>query len=52
MKGLLYKVPPVTVVSAEDVSFLLDKATSPSNRQEEWEHMMAFCEQVNKDPDG
>lgn len=32
--------------------FVLDKATNPSNRQEEWEHVMAFCEQVNKDPQG
>lgn len=51
--SLLYEV---IVVSAEDMSVcicvILDKATNPSNRQEEWEHMMAFCDQVNKDPEG
>lgn len=44
------------IVSAEDASvgvcFVSDKATRPSNRQEEWEHIMAFCDQVNKDPEG
>lgn len=33
-------------------SFFLDKATNPSNRQEDWEHIMAFCERVNKDLEG
>lgn len=51
--SLLYEV---IVASAEDMSVgvcvILDKATNPSNRQEEWEHMMAFCDQVNKDPEG
>lgn len=50
------KVPLATTDSAEDMPvgacFILDKATNPSNRQEEWEHMMAFCDQVNKRPEG
>ncbi|XP_075898994.1 LOW QUALITY PROTEIN: ADP-ribosylation factor-binding protein GGA3a [Nelusetta ayraudi] len=36
----------------ESLESCLNKATNPSNRQEEWEHMMAFCDQVNKDPEG
>uniref|UniRef100_A0A8C1NBX6 Golgi associated, gamma adaptin ear containing, ARF binding protein 3a n=1 Tax=Cyprinus carpio TaxID=7962 RepID=A0A8C1NBX6_CYPCA len=33
-------------------SFLVDKATNPSNRQEEWEYIIGFCDQINKELEG
>uniref|UniRef100_A0A671MQS7 ADP-ribosylation factor-binding protein GGA3-like n=1 Tax=Sinocyclocheilus anshuiensis TaxID=1608454 RepID=A0A671MQS7_9TELE len=32
--------------------FLLDKATNPSNKQEEWEYITGFCDQINKELEG
>lgn len=29
-----------------------DKATSPSNRQEDWEYIIGFCDQINKELEG
>lgn len=31
---------------------LTDRATNPSNRQEDWEYIMGFCDQVNKELEG
>ncbi|XP_025946113.1 ADP-ribosylation factor-binding protein GGA3 isoform X1 [Apteryx rowi] len=30
----------------------LDKATNPSNRQEDWEYIIGFCDQINKELEG
>ncbi|CAF94025.1 unnamed protein product, partial [Tetraodon nigroviridis] len=30
----------------------LNKATNPSNRQEDWEYIMGFCDQVKKELEG
>uniref|UniRef100_A0A8D0AVA7 Golgi associated, gamma adaptin ear containing, ARF binding protein 3a n=1 Tax=Sander lucioperca TaxID=283035 RepID=A0A8D0AVA7_SANLU len=32
--------------------FFPDKATNPSNRQEDWEYIMGFCDQINKELEG
>lgn len=32
--------------------FTSDKATNPSNREEDWEYIMHFCDQVNKELEG
>lgn len=32
--------------------FVSDKATNPSNRQEDWEYIMSFCDQINKELEG
>uniref|UniRef100_A0A3Q2ZU03 VHS domain-containing protein n=1 Tax=Kryptolebias marmoratus TaxID=37003 RepID=A0A3Q2ZU03_KRYMA len=29
-----------------------NKATNPSNRQEDWEYIMGFCDQINKELEG
>ncbi|NWZ07405.1 GGA3 protein, partial [Agelaius phoeniceus] len=29
-----------------------DKATNPSNRQEDWEYIIGFCDQINKELEG
>lgn len=31
---------------------VLNKATNPANREEDWEYIMIFCDKVNKDPEG
>ena len=31
---------------------LLEKATNPKNRYEDWEFIMAFCDRVNASPEG
>uniref|UniRef100_A0AAQ5YGH1 Golgi associated, gamma adaptin ear containing, ARF binding protein 3b n=1 Tax=Amphiprion ocellaris TaxID=80972 RepID=A0AAQ5YGH1_AMPOC len=31
---------------------LLDKATHPTNRQEDWEYIIGFCDQINKELEG
>uniref|UniRef100_A0A8D3BN41 Golgi associated, gamma adaptin ear containing, ARF binding protein 3a n=1 Tax=Scophthalmus maximus TaxID=52904 RepID=A0A8D3BN41_SCOMX len=31
---------------------LTDKATCPSNRQDDWEYIMGFCDQINKELEG
>ncbi|VDI65059.1 ADP-ribosylation factor-binding protein GGA [Mytilus galloprovincialis] len=31
---------------------LLNRATNPANRDEDWEHILAFCDQVNKEIEG
>ncbi|NWY16779.1 GGA3 protein, partial [Aphelocoma coerulescens] len=34
------------------LSFAKDKATNPSNRQEDWEYIIGFCDQINKELEG
>ncbi|CAJ0950424.1 unnamed protein product [Ranitomeya imitator] len=29
-----------------------DKATNPCNRQEDWEYIISFCDQINKELEG
>uniref|UniRef100_A0A671VAC0 Golgi associated, gamma adaptin ear containing, ARF binding protein 3a n=1 Tax=Sparus aurata TaxID=8175 RepID=A0A671VAC0_SPAAU len=36
----------------ESLESWLNKATNPSNRQEDWEYIMGFCDQVNKELEG
>uniref|UniRef100_A0A3Q3EID4 Golgi associated, gamma adaptin ear containing, ARF binding protein 3 n=1 Tax=Labrus bergylta TaxID=56723 RepID=A0A3Q3EID4_9LABR len=36
----------------ESLESWLNKATSPSNRQEDWEYIMGFCDQINKELEG
>ncbi|XP_019615671.1 PREDICTED: ADP-ribosylation factor-binding protein GGA3-like isoform X1 [Branchiostoma belcheri] len=36
----------------ETLETWLNKATSPANRQEDWEYIMGFCDQVNKELEG
>ncbi|XP_014785844.1 ADP-ribosylation factor-binding protein GGA3 [Octopus bimaculoides] len=36
----------------ETLDSLLNKATNPANREEDWDHMMMFCDRVNKDIEG
>ena len=31
---------------------ILEKATNPKNRYEDWEFIMAFCDKVNASPEG
>lgn len=31
---------------------LPDKATHPTNRQEDWEYIIGFCDQINKELEG
>ncbi|XP_061766927.1 ADP-ribosylation factor-binding protein GGA3a isoform X1 [Nerophis ophidion] len=38
--------------AGESLESWLNKATAPSNRQEEWEYVMAFCDQINKELEG
>lgn len=35
-----------------DVHFFTDKATHPTNRQEDWEYIIGFCDQINKELEG
>uniref|UniRef100_A0A672QAB5 VHS domain-containing protein n=1 Tax=Sinocyclocheilus grahami TaxID=75366 RepID=A0A672QAB5_SINGR len=30
----------------------VDKATHPTNRQEDWEYIIGFCDQINKELEG
>lgn len=34
------------------LSLAEDKATNPSNRQEDWEYIIGFCDQINKELEG
>ncbi|XP_054634005.1 ADP-ribosylation factor-binding protein GGA3a isoform X4 [Dunckerocampus dactyliophorus] len=36
----------------ESLESWLNKATSPSNREEDWENIMGFCNQINKELEG
>ncbi|KAK7144623.1 hypothetical protein R3I94_010901 [Phoxinus phoxinus] len=36
----------------ESLESWLNKATNPSNRQEEWEYIIGFCDQINKELEG
>uniref|UniRef100_A0A8D0B3C0 Golgi associated, gamma adaptin ear containing, ARF binding protein 3a n=1 Tax=Sander lucioperca TaxID=283035 RepID=A0A8D0B3C0_SANLU len=36
----------------ESLESWLNKATNPSNRQEDWEYIMGFCDQINKELEG
>ena len=29
-----------------------DKATNPCNRQEDWEYIIGFCDQINRELEG
>lgn len=45
--------PDLGVYTGRIISLLFsDKATSPSNRQEDWESIMGFCDRVNKELEG
>uniref|UniRef100_A0AAR2L7P1 Golgi associated, gamma adaptin ear containing, ARF binding protein 3a n=1 Tax=Pygocentrus nattereri TaxID=42514 RepID=A0AAR2L7P1_PYGNA len=35
-----------------DVPSWMNKATNPSNRQEDWEYIIGFCDQINKELEG
>ncbi|KAM7394076.1 hypothetical protein PAMP_020898 [Pampus punctatissimus] len=37
---------------AESLESWLNKATNPTNRQEDWEYIMGFCDQINKELEG
>lgn len=37
---------------SESLESLLNKATNPSNRQEDWEYIIGFCDQINKELEG
>lgn len=32
--------------------YYADQITNPINREEDWEQIIAFCDQVNRDSDG
>ncbi|XP_061589153.1 ADP-ribosylation factor-binding protein GGA3-like [Cololabis saira] len=36
----------------ESLESWLNKATNPCNRQEDWEYIMGFCDQINKELEG
>ncbi|XP_063057855.1 ADP-ribosylation factor-binding protein GGA3a [Engraulis encrasicolus] len=36
----------------ESLESWLNKATNPSNRHEDWEYIMGFCDQINKELEG
>ncbi|XP_023147810.1 ADP-ribosylation factor-binding protein GGA3a isoform X1 [Amphiprion ocellaris] len=36
----------------ESLESWLNKATNPSNRQEDWEYIMGFCDQINNELEG
>ncbi|XP_038597868.1 ADP-ribosylation factor-binding protein GGA3 [Tachyglossus aculeatus] len=36
----------------ESLESWLNKATNPSNRQEDWEYVIGFCDQINKELEG
>uniref|UniRef100_A0A8C7HXD6 Golgi associated, gamma adaptin ear containing, ARF binding protein 3a n=1 Tax=Oncorhynchus kisutch TaxID=8019 RepID=A0A8C7HXD6_ONCKI len=36
----------------ESLESWLNKATNPSNRQEDWEYILGFCDQINKELEG
>ncbi|CAL8331740.1 unnamed protein product [Merluccius merluccius] len=36
----------------ESLESWLNKATNPSNRQDDWEYIMGFCDQINKELEG
>nr|XP_010340737.1 ADP-ribosylation factor-binding protein GGA3 isoform X1 [Saimiri boliviensis boliviensis] len=36
----------------ETLESWLNKATNPSNRQEDWEYIIGFCDQINKELEG
>nr|XP_019940079.1 PREDICTED: ADP-ribosylation factor-binding protein GGA3-like [Paralichthys olivaceus] len=36
----------------ESLESWLNRATNPSNRQEDWEYIMGFCDQINKELEG
>uniref|UniRef100_A0A8D3AXI4 Golgi associated, gamma adaptin ear containing, ARF binding protein 3a n=1 Tax=Scophthalmus maximus TaxID=52904 RepID=A0A8D3AXI4_SCOMX len=36
----------------ESLESWLNKATCPSNRQDDWEYIMGFCDQINKELEG
>ncbi|XP_067860531.1 ADP-ribosylation factor-binding protein GGA3 isoform X2 [Heptranchias perlo] len=39
-------------VEGETLESWLNKATNPANRQEDWEYIIGFCDQVNKELEG
>uniref|UniRef100_A0A7N8XSJ8 Golgi associated, gamma adaptin ear containing, ARF binding protein 3a n=1 Tax=Mastacembelus armatus TaxID=205130 RepID=A0A7N8XSJ8_9TELE len=40
------------IAEAEIFVLFLDKATNPSNKHEDWEYIMGFCDQINKELEG
>lgn len=50
----LVKQIPVSCDTLSVDSCLLnsDKATNPSNQEDDWEAIMAFCDQINKELEG
>lgn len=49
---LLFAVLVVCVQICRSCFSFTDRATNPSNRQEDWEYIMGFCDQVNKELEG
>jgi hypothetical protein len=47
---LLFSLLVITVAFFSVLS--QDKATNPSNRQEDWEYIIGFCDQINKELEG
>ncbi|KAM4691496.1 ADP-ribosylation factor-binding protein GGA3 [Rhinophrynus dorsalis] len=39
-------------IDGETLESWLNKATNPCNRQEDWEYIISFCDQVNKELEG
>uniref|UniRef100_A0A8C3NVX0 Golgi associated, gamma adaptin ear containing, ARF binding protein 3 n=1 Tax=Cyanoderma ruficeps TaxID=181631 RepID=A0A8C3NVX0_9PASS len=50
MCDLLYCFSSLLVICS--LSLAKDKATNPSNRQEDWEYIIGFCDQINKELEG
>ncbi|XP_059509763.1 ADP-ribosylation factor-binding protein GGA3 isoform X2 [Stegostoma tigrinum] len=42
----------LSLTPASAVLAILNKATNPANRQEDWEYIIGFCDQVNKELEG
>ncbi|XP_078061885.1 LOW QUALITY PROTEIN: ADP-ribosylation factor-binding protein GGA3-like, partial [Mustelus asterias] len=40
------------MAEGESLESWLNKATNPANRQEDWEYIIGFCDQVNKELEG
>lgn len=42
----------ITNTYSTDCFSSTDKATHPTNRQEDWEYIIGFCDQINKELEG
>uniref|UniRef100_A0A8C0ZEN0 VHS domain-containing protein n=1 Tax=Cyanistes caeruleus TaxID=156563 RepID=A0A8C0ZEN0_CYACU len=49
---LLCQVTATVIAASVAVSPSHHKATNPSNRQEDWEYIIGFCDQINKELEG